>query len=259
MSTRATYLVNGTPFYIHTDGYPEGAAEYFRQMIGALTAPAADGLAVGAIADRRGGLVHAFIRGNDRAEPTESHQAHGDTKYRWDVDDRRPEAKGEILVRCQARRYDFDGWGAWSTWAPIEELIGRHYPGAIVAIVDPDRYMGGRKILATIGNALAIARRELEIAGAFQDGNPPNKPGHQALATAWLRGVIEQLPARVSFLEKQAAACRAELAKGSTWGRDYYERELAEIEEELEELREPLPDNVDVDQAPEQLGLAIAN
>lgn len=79
MSTRATYLFeadlsNCRPavcFYIHHDGYPEGAAEYF--------------LAALLHTNERGGLAERFIRANENAEFTGSHQAHGDTEFRYTV------------------------------------------------------------------------------------------------------------------------------------------------------------------------------
>jgi hypothetical protein len=76
MSTRATYLFKGNDFrpdvclYIHHDGYEEGAASYLYaafRVSGSLSA-------------------EDMIRGNDKAEFTESHDAHGDTEYRYMVD-----------------------------------------------------------------------------------------------------------------------------------------------------------------------------
>jgi hypothetical protein len=80
MSTRATYQFTGArspglnhsiptiTIYIHHDGYPEGAAKYFWNAHHAA----------------RGSLnVERFLFGNDRAEITESHEAHGDTEYRY--------------------------------------------------------------------------------------------------------------------------------------------------------------------------------
>jgi hypothetical protein len=55
--------------YIHHDGYPSGAASYFYSM---------------ALLDK-GGLVERFIRANDGASLTPSHDAHGDTEYQYTV------------------------------------------------------------------------------------------------------------------------------------------------------------------------------
>jgi hypothetical protein len=80
MSTRATYsfknsLEEWTPetcIYIHYDGYPEGAASYFWAMLH--------------LENLRGDQATRFIRANDLAEITLSHEAHGDTEYRYSVD-----------------------------------------------------------------------------------------------------------------------------------------------------------------------------
>jgi len=70
MSTRATYQINGTTFYVHHDGYPQGAATYFANA---------------ANSDSLGGLAEKFIRANYKAEFTTDHEAHGDTEYRYTV------------------------------------------------------------------------------------------------------------------------------------------------------------------------------
>jgi hypothetical protein len=80
MSTRATYKITDysscketpTYFYIHYDGYPEGAAGYFNNMM------EADNL--------RGGFAVRFLRENELAEFTEDHECHGDTEYRYNFD-----------------------------------------------------------------------------------------------------------------------------------------------------------------------------
>ena len=74
MSTRATYKIDGVCFYIHYDGYMDGAAVYFWNMHQAMD-------------KGRGGCAEAFLRGNDLAEFTQSHDAHGDTEYRYDLTD----------------------------------------------------------------------------------------------------------------------------------------------------------------------------
>lgn len=79
MSTRATYqfvanpehLLPAVTFYIHHDGYPEGAAGYFKAAMLAWA----------------GRLPERFLRANDGAEFTCDHQTHADTEYRYTVDD----------------------------------------------------------------------------------------------------------------------------------------------------------------------------
>lgn len=70
MSTRATYQIDGHTFYIHSDGYPEGAAFYFGRAV--------------LFAGERGGFAETFLRANGRAEFTKGHDHHGDTEYRYD-------------------------------------------------------------------------------------------------------------------------------------------------------------------------------
>jgi len=73
MSTRATYKFEDratTTIYIHYDGYPQGAAVYFNQM---LTNPS------------KGDLATQFIRANQNAEITKSHKDHGDTEFHYDI------------------------------------------------------------------------------------------------------------------------------------------------------------------------------
>ena len=78
MSTRATYSFqsSGKPtitLYIHHDGYEAGAGHYLAQAF-------AEG------GENRNDYftVESFIKANDRAEITGSHEAHGDTEYRYD-------------------------------------------------------------------------------------------------------------------------------------------------------------------------------
>ncbi len=77
MSTRATYQIDFTTFYIHHDGYPEGAAKYF-----------SNALAHRVLAEDRAPnatLADDFIRANNRAELTPGHDVHADTEYQYTV------------------------------------------------------------------------------------------------------------------------------------------------------------------------------
>ena len=74
MSTRVTYRFESKwhgkqTFYIHSDGYPAGAAEYF--FLAARFENKAS----------NGTLAESFFRANERAEFTLGHDAHGDTEY----------------------------------------------------------------------------------------------------------------------------------------------------------------------------------
>jgi len=104
MSTRATYQINGTTFYIHHDGYKEGAAAYFYRAI---------------MADRHF-LAESFLRANDRAEFTTSHSAHMDTEYRYTFE-------GTILKVMEASWVD--GKDEWkiSFEGDLAEFINMHH------------------------------------------------------------------------------------------------------------------------------------
>lgn len=79
MATRATYSFESdfneqtVTFYIHWDGYPEGAAMYFWNMH--------------KNSNFKGVLADVFIKANPMsAELTANHELHGDTEYRYYVD-----------------------------------------------------------------------------------------------------------------------------------------------------------------------------
>lgn len=76
MSTRATYQIDFTTFYIHHDGYPEGAADYFANALMHYNSK-----------DRapNATLMDDFHHANPRAEITPSHDHHEDTDYRYTV------------------------------------------------------------------------------------------------------------------------------------------------------------------------------
>lgn len=75
MATRATYAFKNdrttlATLYIHYDGYPEGAANYFRQ----------------AAESNRRDWVGKMFHAAEYAEITGSHESHGDTEYRYTLD-----------------------------------------------------------------------------------------------------------------------------------------------------------------------------
>jgi len=93
MSTRATYqfdseLFGRQTFYIHHDGYLNGAAKYFRKAVnfkGSMP------------------LAAKFFRANDNAEFTSAAENHGDTEYRYEV-------TGKTLVVRHIEDYPMDNW-----------------------------------------------------------------------------------------------------------------------------------------------------
>lgn len=121
MSTRATYrfetkagvpAYNNVPpvtFYIHHDGYPEGAAFYFWQMHHA---------------DSKGGHFAArFLKGNEGAEFTAGHDAHGDTEYRYTL-------TGETLTAW--KRYGYGDHETWQTFhvGPWFDFVNKYGRGS---------------------------------------------------------------------------------------------------------------------------------
>ena len=81
MSTRATYTIDGHHFYVHHDGYPEGAAAKFYLML------QASGEITGTVGRNKnsGGYAENFIRGNAGAEFTESPELHGDREFHYTI------------------------------------------------------------------------------------------------------------------------------------------------------------------------------
>jgi len=107
MSTRATYTFSNTALageditvYIHHDGYPMGAAEYFRKAMDEKL-------------DSGRQLLEAFIAANDRAMITRCHQAHGDTEYRYTTDGKQ--------ITVEHRKIEFTDEGYSETWNTITE------------------------------------------------------------------------------------------------------------------------------------------
>tara|TARA_R110000822_G_scaffold233008_1_gene364588 strand:+ start:605 stop:940 length:336 start_codon:yes stop_codon:yes gene_type:complete len=96
MSTRATYQFisewSGThTVYIHHDNYPQGAAMYFTDSNSESIYN-----------------VNTFIRNNETAQLTESHQIHGDTEYRYTVEGTRLIAQKRINFTDKFETF-FDG------------------------------------------------------------------------------------------------------------------------------------------------------
>ena len=140
MATRATYTLRqketraGAPrkggvyhVYIHYDGYPEGAAEYFAA---AMKLRALRYSAENLDAGLRGSLPEQFIRANALAEFTNHPDDHGDTEFHYDIAEVYNAEKRETTVTVKAyklanfsekvlpRTEFFNG--------PIEEFIKRY-------------------------------------------------------------------------------------------------------------------------------------
>lgn len=121
MSTRATYQfigkVTGTQtMYIHHDGYPEYAFHYFQG----------------------GHNIDSFAEHNeDRAEVTESHEIHGDTEYRYTVQNN--------SVLCQKRVFTESG----DTWeieflGTVYEFINKYQKKYDKMVADYEKKHGAK-------------------------------------------------------------------------------------------------------------------
>lgn len=146
MGTRATYrFVNTksgypqpkTTIYIHWDGYPEGAAVYFYQML---------------LADGKG-MAEQFIIGNaELAEITGSHELHGDTQYQYTIDGTGPAAMLKMVTVGISETEP--GWSG-----PLHAFIEKH-------ITHDDTYQPFRAVNNPYGSAtwhnLTTATRALD-------------------------------------------------------------------------------------------------
>ena len=190
MSTRATYQFAGerTPglnhsmptvtVYIHHDGYPAGAACYFWNMHHATSYD-------------RAPLV-CFIRANERAELTESHEAHGDTDYRYTL-------RGTFLTA--SKRYHGADGSSWSGFYAGEyhEFINQYGRGQwdefetlrTVPVNYCEGY-GTRTELLTrsqITTRITTARAELDSYRARFPEWTGNIRGHESTLSMWERAL----------------------------------------------------------------------
>jgi hypothetical protein len=131
MSTRATYHFadeyRDVTFYIHHDGYPSGAAHYFQNMLNHEDS----------MESCNHGLAEVFFRANERAEFTKSHEAHGDTEYRYDVGTRfakwgiggggtlRFDESIRQIVAYERKSYDSEQWTPFFT-GTVEEFVQKY-------------------------------------------------------------------------------------------------------------------------------------
>lgn len=113
MATRATYRFTNTYIYIHYDGYPEGAANYFYQTI---------------ISPSKGNFATQFIRAVPSAEITSSHAIHGDTDYRYDITGTGPNATIEAYARLGKEWRHFFNGTLYQFISTYSEAIPDYYP-----------------------------------------------------------------------------------------------------------------------------------
>lgn len=187
MSTRATYQFTGerTPglnhsmptvtVYIHHDGYPEGAACYFWNMHHATSYD-------------RAPLV-CFLRANERAELTESHEAHADTEYRYTL-------RGSFLSASHRRLSDesrqFVGFFA----GELHEFVNKYGPGGVEGFTPLRKispvydYSNAQAHIYSRGQILAGLIKAREELASYRERFPMhtgNIGGHESTVRAWER------------------------------------------------------------------------
>lgn len=224
MATRATYQIGRTIFYCHWDGYPCGAAVRFAKMVQAKSAFSPD--EIEGLERRRGGWEFAFIRGVMDAEPTESHDAHGDTEYRYTLE----ASKSGVLTIMVQERYGYGDAATWrqqfngefTRWLALmriqyAEMIRRGQakgiwndanPEAealeaipvIVKATEPERYGFANTWYADIETARKMAAFEAAAAVKYSapctGGYPnPNKEIHEGRAQAWASAIEQKMEA----------------------------------------------------------------
>jgi hypothetical protein len=127
MATRATYtflfaphrkLGNTVTFYIHYDGYPSGAACYFKSMLENLRLKNE-----GIDRELRGGSAEAFVRANKLAELTTDPTLHGDTQYHYKLQ------KVDSVLQVTAYEIDHESELHQFFSGPVSEFIERFEEG----------------------------------------------------------------------------------------------------------------------------------
>lgn len=166
MATRATYYIESplgqATFYIHWDGYPEGAAFYFWNMHHHV--------------GEQGSYADAFHRANDQAEITGNRDTHGDTEYHYE------------LLRCGSLRMMAKNrdrqWHTLGLWKHYSEFINE-YGGPMIENFEaihavPGYY--GRTEYMTASQLRARAQQAAKKAGDYAAKFPQFTGNIQSLA-----------------------------------------------------------------------------
>ncbi|MBT2132656.1 hypothetical protein [Aliiroseovarius lamellibrachiae] len=189
MSTRATYQIEDMTFYCHHDGYPQYAAVRFARMIAVFNVPTVEDT-FREVEDRRGSLMFAFVRGNLDAQPTESHEVHGDTEWRYTIRFCKKQKLWVVTSECRNWWEDDEKaqWHSQQTY-PLDQFITIHGNDFKAEPVVQFQMDGGTHI-ATRPHAAAIGANLQKRAGQFQEGNP-NKARYAARAEVWILAAAE--------------------------------------------------------------------
>jgi len=181
MSTRATYQIFDDTFYIHHDGYLEGAAMYFFNMVEA-SRHIRNG--IWDWSKPKGGAPFAFIRGNANCEATRGHDAHGDTEFAYTLF---KEENRVMLTAAERAPWVEDTW-RYVFVGTLCDFVNQYYKHPVNQIVDVhDKYSN---YLCTREQALEAAEGYLEQSKKFDDTNP-NKISYLDTAKALNRALNE--------------------------------------------------------------------
>ena len=179
MSTRAYYSIGDRCFYIHYDGYPEGAAEYIAAAVEYRTR-----------INGRDGLTGAFYRANATAEFADLPAASDtDAEYHYRID-------GGLRITVQHRQIGGDRWstefsGPLSDWLNATITDGRTFTEAYGNVV-------------SVQSAIENAEAELSSAATrFEQGHLGNAHGAVGDAWRWIKNVTtaDDLRARIIRLD----------------------------------------------------------
>jgi hypothetical protein len=128
MSTRATYRIQEGDshsdetqcFYVHHDGYPEGAADKFRDM--KVNLETLIGGKLGGDSRCRPGKPIIAFGMIDGAQFTKDHEVHGDTEYCYNIYFNRKDQKFSL----RAYELDFDGGSQLFFNGELDEFIKKY-------------------------------------------------------------------------------------------------------------------------------------
>lgn len=184
MATRATYSIlrnkSRYNFYIHYDGYPDGAATYFAAMLN----------------NSKGHVTpESFIRANKRAELTE--YTHGDTEFHYDLEEATVDEPAMISVK-ERNFADDHGWRHVKS-CPLASFLNEH-----------QRLMPEKDIWLSHGRATMSKSMALDRMGELQrelESYKKKFPDHSG-NIHWQTEQVKQQEELLARFEKMSALAR---------------------------------------------------
>lgn len=198
MSTRATYQIDNKYFYIHYDGYPSGAATYFYATL--------------TFDNKRGGLAEQFLRANDLAEFTGSHEIHGDSEYRYTLE-------GSGYLKAEERIDFSDQWKAFYL-GDVAEFINKYSEevsnNTLPKIVKSSQY-GYMSLDQLTDKLYSLLNRGRELRLKGHTGNASSSYGE-----AWkvYLDIFAQSGVRLEVLEKEIRETAIYFTEAYNWTMD---------------------------------------